>query len=235
MLHTSSNSSVLNYNGHPKQIGAFFDFDETLLDTESSRLGIRYLWERRLVSHGFILKALVAGFLYRRHVISDALTAGILLRLYRRRSLADFSNGSEEFYRQILKPRLAPNILARVRHHKSRGHLLVLISGSIRYMLEPVAQDLGFEHLLCTDLEEGPDGLLTGRPAGPLCLDNTKRHLAAELALRTGIKLKYSYAYGNHQADLPLLESVGFPHVVEPTQPLRKVALERNWPILAYR
>ena len=33
-----------------KQIGAFFDFDETLLDSESSRLGIRYLWERRLVS-----------------------------------------------------------------------------------------------------------------------------------------------------------------------------------------
>jgi HAD superfamily hydrolase (TIGR01490 family) len=235
MSRTSSNSSVLNSNSHPKQIGAFFDFDETLLDTESSRLGIRYLWERRLVSGGFIVKAFVAGFLYRRHLISDELTARILLRLYRNRSLADFSNGSEAFYREILKPRLAPGILARVRRHKDQGHSMVLISGSIRYMLEPVAQDLGFEHLLCTDLEEGPDGLLTGRPKGPLCLDNTKRHLAAELARRTGINLKNSYAYGNHQADLPLLESVGFPHVVEPTQPLRKVAMERNWPILAYR
>ena len=235
MSRTSSNSSILNSNSHPKQIGAFFDFDETLLETESSRLGIRYLWERRLVSHGFVLKALVAGFLYRRHLISDALTARILLRLYRSRRLADFSNGSETFYRQILKPRLAPNILARVRRHRDRGHSLVLISGSIRYMLEPVAQDLGFEHLLCTDLEEGPDGLLTGRPNGPLCLDNTKRQLAAELARHTGIELKNSFAYGNHQADLPLLESVGFPHVVEPTQPLRKVAVERNWPILAYR
>ena len=39
-----------------ENIGAFFDFDETLLDIESSRLGFRYLWERRLVSRGFILK-----------------------------------------------------------------------------------------------------------------------------------------------------------------------------------
>ena len=218
-----------------KRIGAFFDFDETLLDTESSRLGIKYLWERRLVSPGFILKAFVVGALYRRHLISDEQTAKILIRLYRNRRLEEFTEGSEVFYRDILKPRLAPNILATVNEHQGQGHSMVLISGSIRYMLEPVAQDLGFEHLLCTDLEKGADGLLTGRPRGSLCLDSTKRHLATELAQRTGIDLDRSYAYGNHQTDLPLLESVGFPHVVEPTSPLRKIAVKRNWPILAYR
>ena len=206
-----------------------------MLDTESSRLGIRYLWERRLVSRGYIIKAFVAGTLYRRHLITDEQTAKILLRLYRNRRLAEFQDGSDAFYREILKPRLAPNILARVNYHRDQGHAMVLISGSIRYMLEPVAQDLGFEHLLCTDLEIGANGLLTGKPKGPLCLDTTKRHLARDLAQNTGIDLKHSYAYGNHQADLPLLESVGLPHVVEPTAPLRKVAIKRNWPILAYR
>lgn len=215
--------------------GAFFDFDETLLDTESSRLGIKYLWERRLVSRTFILKAFVAGFLYKRHWITDEQTAKILLRLYRNRRLDDFKNGSEAFYREILKPRLAPNILAKVCEHKAQRHSLVLISGSIRYILEPVARNLGFEHLLCTDLEEGPDGLLTGKPKGPLCLDTTKQHLATELAQRTGIDLERSYAYGNHQADLPLLELVGYPHAVEPSRPLLKVATAKNWPILAYK
>ena len=218
-----------------EKIGAFFDFDETLLDTESSRLGIKYLWERRQVSRTFILKAFVAGFLYKRHWITDEQTAKILLRLYRNRRLAEFTDGSAVFYREILKPRLAPKILAKVIEHRDQGHSLVLISGSIRYMLEPVARDLGFEHLLCTDLEENADGLLTGKPKGPLCLDTTKRHLATELAQRTGIDLKRSYAYGNHQADLPLLESVGYPHAVEPSGPLKKVAENKNWPILAYR
>ena len=218
-----------------RRIAAFFDFDETLLETESSRLGIKYLWERRLVSGGFILKAFVAGILYRHHLISDEQTAKILLRLYRNRRLAEFTAGSEAFYREILKPRLAPKILAKVNEHKDRRHCLVLISGSIRYMLEPVARDLGFEHLLCTDLEESANGLLTGKPQGPLCLDTTKRHLATQLAQRSGIDLERSYAYGNHQADLPLLEAVGFPHAVEPSRPLLKVAAARNWPILAYR
>jgi len=217
------------------RIGAFFDFDETLLDTESSRLGIKHLWERRLVSRIFILKAFVAGLLYSRHLISDQQTAKILLRLYRNRRLDEFIEGSEAFYHDILKPRLAPKILAKVNGHKDQGHTLVLISGSIRYMLEPVARDLGFEHLLCTDLEADANGLLTGKPKGPLCLDTTKRHLATELAQSTGIDLARSYAYGNHQADLPLLELVGFPHAVEPSRPLFKIAVARNWPILAYR
>jgi HAD superfamily hydrolase (TIGR01490 family) len=216
-------------------VGAFFDFDETLLDTESSKLGIRYLWERRLVSPVFVLKAMIVGKLYRYNLITDKQTAKILLALYRNRRLEDFQDGAETFYREMLKPRLAPNILEKTHEHRKLGHMMVLISGSIRYMLEPVVQDLGFEYLLCTDLEIGPNGLLTGKPNGPLCLNGTKRQLARELARHTGINLARSYAYGNHQADLPLLKSVGFPHAVEPTPQLRRIALERNWPILAYR
>jgi phosphoserine phosphatase len=102
-------------------------------------------------------------------------------------------------------------------------------------LLEPVAKDLSFHHLLCTDLEIGLDGLLTGKPNGPLCLDSTKRVLAEKLARDTNIGLAASYAYGNHQSDLPLLELVGHPYAVEPTEPLRKVALQKNWTVLTYR
>jgi HAD superfamily phosphoserine phosphatase-like hydrolase len=112
--------------------------------------------------------------------------------------------------------------------------VLILISGSIRYMLKPVVEDIGFDHLLCTDLEIGDDGLLTGRAKGPLCVNRTKRTLAIELACKQGIDLSCSYAYGNHQSDIPLLELVGNPFVVEPTKPLRKVALKRNWPVLGF-
>jgi putative phosphoserine phosphatase/1-acylglycerol-3-phosphate O-acyltransferase len=216
-------------------IGAFFDFDETLLDTESSRLGFKYLWERRLVSFGFILKVLIAHYCYERHWLSDEKMAFILLKFYRNKRLADFQHGAADFYRRHLKPHLAPNILARVKKHLQDGHILVLISGSVRYLLEPVASDLGFDHLMCTDLEVGPDGLLTGKAKGPLCIDRTKRVLAEKLAKDINLHLGSSYAYGNHQSDLPLLELVGHPHVVEPTEPLKQVAVTNNWPILKYR
>jgi phosphoserine phosphatase len=102
-------------------------------------------------------------------------------------------------------------------------------------MLEPVAEDLGFDHLLCTDLEIGEDGLLTGRAKGPLCLNSNKRVFAEMLARKVNIDLVSSYAYGNHQSDLPLLELIGNPYAVEPTEPLRRVALANKWPILTYR
>ena len=55
------------------------------------------------------------------------------------------------------------------------------------------------------------------------------------LARQVDIDLASSYAYGNHQSDLPLLELIGNPYVVEPTEPLRKVALANKWPIQTYR
>ena len=122
-------------------IGAFFDFDQTLLDTESSRLGFKYLWERRLVSLGFIVKVMVANYFYKHHWMSDEKIAAIMLKFYRQKRLENFQQGAAVFYHEHLKPHLAPNLLEKVEHHHREGHILVLISGSIRYLLEPVAED----------------------------------------------------------------------------------------------
>jgi phosphoserine phosphatase len=102
-------------------------------------------------------------------------------------------------------------------------------------MLEPVVIDLCFDRLFCTELEEGPDGLLTGRSRGPICVDRTKQDYARQLAKEAGIDLAASFGYGNHPADVPLLEAVGHPHVVEPTPALARIAAKRNWPVLSFR
>lgn len=168
-------------------------------------------------------------------MLSDERMVRILLTFYKNRRFLDFQKGAPDFYKEYLKPHLAPRILARVQFHKKQGHLLVLISGSVRYMLEPVIKDLGFDYLMCTDLEVGPDGLMTGKPKGCVCVDQNKKKLTLKLAETIGLDLANSFAYGNHQSDLPLLEIVGHPHVVEPTPILKKVAHQRSWPILTFR
>ena len=219
----------------PRPVAAFFDFDETLLEVESGRLGIQSLRDRRLLPYGYILKILVAKFFYEQRLLSDERMVKILLTFYKNKRLAEFQNGSADFYKAYLKPHLAPAIVARVKAHQTKGHVLVLISGSVRYLLEPVAEDLGFDHLLCTDLEVTPDGRMTGKAAGPVCVDKNKRKLTLALAQKIGLDLAKSYAYGNHPSDLPLLESVGFPHAVAPDSILEKIARQRSWPILGYR
>ena len=46
-----------------------------------------------------------------------------------------------------------------------------------------------------------------------------------------GIDLSLSHAYGDSIADLPMLESVGHPHVVNPDKALAATAKSRNWPM----
>jgi len=217
------------------QIGAFFDFDKTLIDVESGRIGFKYLYEIKEIRLSFLLKVAVTNFFYERDWISDTQMATIMLTFYKNRDIRPLEDGAEEFYHTYLKPHLAPRIMERVREHQKAGHTLVLVSASLRYMLVPVIKDLGFQNLLCTDLEIAGDGRLTGKTEGPICIDQHKRVAVKKLAQEKDIYLDQSYAYGNHHSDIPMLEAVGNPAVVEPTVPLKKKAIENGWPILTFR
>jgi HAD superfamily hydrolase (TIGR01490 family) len=216
-------------------IAAFFDFDETLLEVESGRLGIQWLLDKRLVPFGYLFKIIVANLLYQRRLLSDERMVKIMLTFYKKKRLVDFQKGADNFYKSYLKPHLAPRILSRVRFHKKEGHLLILISGSVRYLLEPVVRDLGFDRLLCTDLEVDKNGLMTGKPAGLVCVSHNKKRLTLNLAQKLELDLTRSYAYGNHHSDLPLLEIVGNPYAVQPNRILERTARRKSWPILSYR
>jgi HAD superfamily hydrolase (TIGR01490 family) len=217
------------------QIGAFFDFDKTLIDVESGRIGFKYLYEIKEIRLSFLLKVAVTNFFYERDWISDTQMATIMLTFYKNRDIRPLEDGAEEFYHTYLKPHLAPRIIERVREHQKAGHTLVLVSASLRYMLVPVIKDLGFQNLLCTDLEIAGDGRLTGKTEGPICIDQHKRVAVKKLAQEKDIYLDQSYAYGNHHSDIPMLEAVGNPAVVEPTVSLKKKAIENGWPILTFR
>lgn len=217
-----------------KKTGAFFDFDKTLLMVESAKPGLRYLYERKEISSSYLLRVIIVNFFYKYHLYSDENMANLLLKLYRGKRLSDFQAGAPEFYKEYIRPLLSPNIVSKFYAHKQQGHTLVLVSASVRYYLEEVVEDLGFDHLLCTDLEESKEGILTGRAKGPVCIDRQKRIQAELLSAEHDIDLKRSYAYGNHHSDIPLLEIVGHPHAVEPTWPLKKTAMKNNWPILNF-
>ena len=211
---------------------AFFDFDETLIDVNSSKIGFQWLYENNLLSKGYLFKTILTGFLYKIGLWSEKRMADSLITFYKGKNLEYFEKQADAFYNNLLKPRLVPQVLERLDYHKKEGHFLVIVSGSIRYYLEPVAKDLGFHHIICTDLEEGKDGLLTGRPIGKICIGDYKKELIHKLVETENIDLEISYAYGNNEADIPMLKTVGYAVAVHPTPKLRKVAERNNWSII---
>jgi HAD superfamily hydrolase (TIGR01490 family) len=217
-----------------KRVAAFFDFDNTLLADDSVRLGVRYLYDNRMISRTFILGLLFRNFFYKRNLYSQQRMIAFALKYYRDRDLTPLVAGSEKFFNEMLKPRLSRRVLERLEWHRERGHVPVIISASLRYLLEPAAKGLSIPHLLCTDLEMGKEGRSTGRAAGMICAGVNKAKVAREFAAANSVDLASSYAYSDHHSDAPLLELVGNPVVVGPNEPMRRIARERGWPVISH-
>ena len=83
--------------------------------------------------------------------------------------------------------------------------------------------------------EVDDDGYYTGRLVGGVLHGPEKAKAAAEVAAEHGLDLVECHAYSDSINDLPLLESVGYPHAVNPEHELRKIALQRGWPIQELR
>lgn len=60
-------------------IAAFFDFDETLVSINSSKIGFKWLYEHGMLSKLFILKVMIAVFLNRRNIISEKQMADVMI------------------------------------------------------------------------------------------------------------------------------------------------------------
>jgi phosphoserine phosphatase len=77
------------------------------------------------------------------------------------------------------------------------------------------------------------DGKYTGEVAF-YCYGEGKVQAIRELAAREGYPLDHCYAYSDSITDLPMLEAVGHPNVVNPDRGLRREATERGWPVLSF-
>lgn len=211
-------------------IGAFFDLDRTLLEGFSA---YPYLGER-LVSGDMTPREMLANLgAMLDYKLGRSGFSGVVGKTTRPlRGIAEkvLEELGEEVFRKHLLGRIYPEAKALVAAHRARGHTIAIISSATRYQIEPVARYLGIEHVLCTRLES-KDGVLTGTVIRPTCYGEGKAIAARRLAEAQGLDLSASHFYTDAAEDLPLLEIVGHPHVLNPDARLAQVAHERGWPV----
>jgi alcohol-forming fatty acyl-CoA reductase len=73
----------------------------------------------------------------------------------------------EEYFNYVLKPKLKPNGVAKLKEAQARGARIVLVSQGLDHVMRPLAQHLGAERLIANRLEFR-DGLATGRLLSPV-------------------------------------------------------------------
>lgn len=210
------------------RIAAIFDVDGTLIaGTSMEQLFIRFLWRRGEL--GWIdLFGLAGG-------AANAIAAGrspinankAYLRgkdSVRTRQLA------HECFDREIAPRLLPNAIDRLRWHQSADHFVILLSGALDILLEPLAEHLGVRARIGVELE-AKDRTLTGRIAGIHPFGVAKADCLTAMTSVAAFDLKRSFAYANHYTDRFLLAMVGNPVAANADLRLRRIAGSRGWMI----
>jgi HAD superfamily hydrolase (TIGR01490 family) len=104
-----------------------------------------------------------------------------------------------------------------------------LVTGSIDFIIEPLAKEIHADAAIAARLIES-NGRFTGELDGPPIGAQEKARRMRDFAAERGIDLSRSHAYGDSMADLPMLETVGFPHAVNADRGLSATAKRRGWP-----
>ncbi len=210
---------------------AFFDIDGTLLSVNSAPLYARYLRQQGRARRRDLLRTAYYLVQYRLNLLDIDRAIERASGMIAGKSEADVAELCERWYREVVRAYLVPGMKLILERHRAAGHELALLSSSTSYLAAPLAHDLAVPHLLVTRLEV-VDGRFTGRPITPVCYGPGKVHWARRFAEQRGIDLAASFFYTDSVTDLPVLELVGHPRIVNPDRLLRRVARRRGWRVV---
>jgi HAD superfamily hydrolase (TIGR01490 family) len=214
---------------------AFFDLDKTLISRSSTLAFVPSFYQRGLITRTQAVRGACAQLTfrlagagqYRMDRIRDQLSA-----LCRGWNADLISQIVTDNLASVIEPLVYAEARSLLERHRSSGHDVLIASTSGQEIVRPIAAMLGACAAVATRLEVA-EGLYTGT-VEYYAYGQAKADGVARLAAERGYRLDDCYAYSDSATDIPLLELVGHPHVVNPDRTLRRAARDRGWPVLAF-
>lgn len=217
-----------------QQRASFFDVDNTLIQGDTQEMEGRALMAGLHRSPGRILTGiaiLAAMGAHRLGWISQARQNKSYLKIYRGRHRSELETLGRRIFEEEVRPRILKEALAVLESRREKKDLIVLVSATTRHLLGPLEEMICPDRVFCTDLEFDRWGRATGRPLNGICIGPDKADRVRAFADGQGLDLADCHAYSDHPSDLPLLNSVGHPEVINPTRKLEACALKAGWPV----
>ncbi len=233
MSATDTDTAIQRILDGPRgaKIGAFFDFDGTLIDGFSAAA---YFSDRIKGRHMTTSEIVETVKLTRKKDISDDDFTKIIGD-----GIMQWAGIEEEELRQLWRrlwfdkvaPNMFPEMWKVVQAHKRMGHTIAIASSATPYQIEPLAEEYGIEHILATQ-PRIRNGKLTGGLVGKPLWGPGKANAVKAFAKKQKIDLSASYGYANGDEDILFLQTLGCPTAVQPKPKLEKVAEDSDWPTL---
>ncbi|WNW14038.1 HAD family hydrolase [Pseudomonas sp. DTU_2021_1001937_2_SI_NGA_ILE_001] len=210
---------------------AIFDLDETLIDGDCSTL-----WCEHMGRLGWVDPE---SFMRRNNEMMDAYKAGELaMEDYMAFSLEPMAGRTPEevehlvgpWVEDVIEPIIFSDACKAIAEHRTQGDRILVISASSVHLVAPIAERLGIDEVLAIDLDV-QHGVYSGATTGTLTYQQGKVARLMQWLDAEGENLEGASFYSDSRNDLPLLQTVDHPHVVNPDPVLLEHAREAGWPI----
>src|SRR5262245_36365824 len=175
---------------------AIFDVDRTILaKTSTERLFFRYLFTRGELTVSGLLFFLWQFLLHMRRPEWRLIKSnkGYLKGL----PVKEIEAGVPVFFDRVIRSRLVPETVARVKKHLQNGEEVFLLSGMPEFLLAYYAKELGVALYQGTKVAT-KDGIFTGRFEGQFPFGDTKAEIVKKIAAEQNWDLARSFAYADH-------------------------------------
>ena len=186
---------------------AFFDLDKTIIATSSAYAFGREFMHNGLITHAEALQLSLAKASYMLAGHSSEhmdTTRDQLAAMAAGWSVQEVHDIAVDTMHSVVTPAIYAEARALIDAHRAAGHEVVIISASASVLVEPIAQELGIEHVVATELAE-EDGRFTGEILF-YCKGAAKAEALARMAKQLNVDPDVSFAYSDSATDIPMLE-----------------------------
>jgi HAD superfamily hydrolase (TIGR01490 family) len=208
-----------------------FDLDDTIINGQSQKLLVKYLFKKGKISIFFLIYIYSWFFLYKIGLVKDVIKIREKsFKICRGWSFEYMYQLLDSFFYLYIKPRFYKEILDIIKFHKENGANLILISSSLFPLVELIGRYLSFDYIFATKLNV-ENGFYTGQIDDIVIYGDNKKSVINDFIKDNDLSLKNSYAYSDHYSDVELLNMVDNSIVINPDRKLLEVALFKKWKI----
>ena len=214
---------------------ALFDLDRTLLDGDSDFEWGEFLVRKKLVDEEEYAEANSYFYEeYKRGTLDIAEYSAFSFKPLSVRSREELNALHAEFMQEVILPLVRSKSQTTIDKHHERGDTSIIITATNSFITQPISDYFGIQHLLATE-PKMVNGNYTTEIDGTPCFQTGKVIRLKQWMKEHKESLEGSYFYSDSINDLPLLEAVDTPIIVDPDETLKAVGEERNWDIISLK
>ena len=213
-----------------KKYAVFIDLDRTILSINSGRLLVEEAHRQGLMSLGKYTNAIFLSLLYKFHLKDTNLIIEKMGQWLKDVPSGDLEKLCNEIAIKYLFDLVHKEIYTELEYHRSENAEIIMLSSAISFICNPVAEYLGIENVICSNLEV-IDGKLTGNPHGKFCFGPEKGIRLKDYCIKNNYIPEAAWHYGDSISDLSAFEASGIRVCINPDNRLRKIALKNGWRI----